>query len=208
MRYSYSNATSILLGLLVEKVSSKRLDELADENFFRPLGIKRTSFHPEKLNRGNIVPTEDDPWRDRLLQGEIHDETAWKLKQKIIPGSAGLFSNAPDLLTFLEMLLRGGEYNGNRYFSEEMLKKMYLNQLAGIGASAGLGWQLNQPEFMGTNAGETTIGKTGYTGCLVLCDIPRGVGMVMLSNHVHPQRDANYKNINAVRRALADSVFA
>jgi len=46
----------------------------------------------------NTVPTEIDPWRNGVVQGEVHDESAWKLQSIMTPGSAGLFSTAQDLL--------------------------------------------------------------------------------------------------------------
>jgi CubicO group peptidase (beta-lactamase class C family) len=194
---SYSNATSILLGLVVERAAGQPLDILADEGFFQPLGMTRTSFHPEKFPLGEIAPTEIDAWRGRLLRGEIHDESAWKLRHKIIPGSAGVFSTAPDLLNFMEMLLRGGELNGRRYFTPETIKQM----------SRGLGWDLNKPAFMG-NRSETIFGKTGFTGCMALGDLTQGKALVMLSNHIYPHRLQNYDKIHAVRGALANYFFA
>lgn len=192
-RQVYSNATSILLGLVIESASGKKLDELADEQFFKPLGMTRTSFHPERFDINDIVPTENDPWRGRLLRGEIHDETAWKLKQKIIPGSAGLFSTVPDLLNFLEMLLKGGEINGRRYFSRETIEQMNTNQLTTNDVKAVLGWQIFKPGM---------FGKTGFTGCLVACDLKEGKALAMLSNHIHPQRSDSNKLINDVRNKI------
>ena len=43
-----------------------------------------------------IAPTEDDPWRGRMLRGEVHDENASRLEG--VSGHAGLFSDADDLL--------------------------------------------------------------------------------------------------------------
>lgn len=99
-RFAYTNATSILLGLVVERISRKKLDEFGQEAFFKPLKMMRTSFHPEQFDKEEIVPTEFDEWRGRLAQGEVHDESAYTLMEKQVVGSAGLFSTAPDLLNF------------------------------------------------------------------------------------------------------------
>jgi CubicO group peptidase (beta-lactamase class C family) len=206
-RMNYVNATSIVLGLLVERVSGRKLDELAETVFFGPLGMTDTTFHPEGILDGRIAPTEIDPWRGRIVQGEIHDESAYVLREKMIAGSAGLFSTASDLLKFLKMLVQHGTYEGKTYFSQAMIGRLQENQLAAIGGSAALGWELNQPWYMGTSATEKTIGKTGFTGCMVLCDIPRETGIVLLANYHFPTRKNSPDAANAVRRDIADIVI-
>ena len=145
--YFYSNATAFLTGLVVERVAGKPLDVAAQDVFFRPLNMAHTSFRPERLPKEKIVPTEIDPWRGREIRGEVHDESAWTLRKKknMCVGSAGLFSSAPDMLTFIEMLLAGGILGGKRYFSDALIEQMYTNQLSSIGEFQGLGWKIRSP---------------------------------------------------------------
>ncbi len=110
-KFFYCNATSIILGVLLERVYKEKIPVLAQKHFFNPLKMYRTFFNPSKEFVDQIVPTEIDEWRGRAVRGEIHDESAWVLNQIITPGSAGLFSCVPDLLKFLEMLLNNGQYN-------------------------------------------------------------------------------------------------
>lgn len=42
--YSYTNTGYFLLGLIVERISGKSLNQFAQENIFRPLGMKNTLF--------------------------------------------------------------------------------------------------------------------------------------------------------------------
>jgi len=207
-KMKYANATSILLGLVVERVSGKKLDVLAKEVFFEPLGMDSTAFDSNHLPSKRIVPTEIDPWREREVCGEIHDESAYRLAEVIIPGSAGLFSTVPDLLTFMHMILNKGEYKQKRFFSEQMIEQMVTNQLESIGDCGGLGWELYQPRFMGRYCSENTIGKTGFTGCAIICDIRQQKGVVMLSNYHYPKRKYSTQSLNAVRRDIADIVFS
>jgi CubicO group peptidase (beta-lactamase class C family) len=216
--FCYSNATSILLGLVLERVCRKPLDQIANETFFRPLEMERTSFRPlDEFHRSDIVPTEFDTWRGRLIQGEVHDESNFTLQKAngehqmgipCIPGSAGLFSTVPDLLNFLQMLLMGGSFFGKRILSQTTISRMYSNQIAGIGECTGLGWELGQPQFMGRYYSEHTFGKTGFTGCLCMCDVSREIGFVLLSNCTYPHRKNNNTVINRVRRAVADIIFS
>jgi CubicO group peptidase (beta-lactamase class C family) len=208
-RHGYANATSILLGRMIEHVAGTRLDHLAKKRFFGPLGMTSTAFFPEPTKRSRIAPTEIDPWRNREIRGEVHDESAWALRDACIAGSAGLFSTAPDLMRFLEMLLNKGTYKGRRYFSEDTIGLMHANALpAGLGTTAALGWELDQERFMGTGRSPTTFGKTGFTGCAVVADICRETGMVMLTNHTWPVRKKDREEINRVRRELTGLVFS
>jgi CubicO group peptidase (beta-lactamase class C family) len=234
--FSYANATSILLGLVIERLYGKPLDAVAQEEFFDSLEMKRTTFHPLlTFEREEIAPTEIDGWRGGVVQGEVHDETAWVLLHRRrgsgrkdegenrtepeghisraktplpdAPGSAGLFSTVPDLLRFLHMLLNHGAGRGKRYFFEETIRSMHRNQIRGIGECTGLGSELNQQRYMGRHSSEHTFGKTGFTGCMCLCDMERQLGMVILSNSTYPRRKPDMEAINEVRRDLADIVF-
>jgi CubicO group peptidase (beta-lactamase class C family) len=205
--YFYTNATSILLGMVVERVSAKSLPTFADEVFFKPLAMDRTSFFPESFDCKEIVPTEMDDWRGRIIQGEIHDESAFALRKKIIAGSAGLFSTVPDLLSFLEMMLLGGVMGARRFFSREIIKSVQTNQVDIPGVITGLGWELCSRRFMGTRCSETTFGKTGFTGTSCVADPEAGIGLVILSNYTFPKRKPDMTVINSVRSDCADIVF-
>lgn len=207
-RFCYLNATSILLGLVVERIFGESLDKLGEKHFFQPLKMTRTLFKPlQKFNKAKIVPTEIQGWRGGLIQGEVHDESAYVLNRKMTVGSAGVFSTAPDILNFLEMLLNGGTINGQRYFSPEIMKQIQTNQLTDIKQYAGLGWELNQPHYMGKYCSEKTFGKTGFTGCVCVCDIEREVAFVILSNYTYPTRKPDATLINKFRSDIADIVF-
>jgi CubicO group peptidase (beta-lactamase class C family) len=206
--FSYCNATSILLGLVIERVYGECLSVIADREFFGPLSMSRTSFFPESFPPDDIVPTEQDPWRNRIVRGEVHDESAFVLRKIMVAGSAGLFSTVPDLLIFCEMLLNGGVWKGTRYFSEGMISCMHNDQTAGLGVRTGLGWELNQQRYMGRYCGAQTIGKTGFTGGVCVLDIPAKAALVLLSNYTFPVRKADTRLIDAVRGDIADIVFS
>lgn len=206
--FSLSNGASILLGMVVERISGRSLDLLAEDYFFSPLEMHQTTFSPlRKFDKDEIVPSEFDLWRDRVIQGEIHDESASVLSKIMVPGSAGLFSTAPDLLTFLEMLLNEGALKGKTYFSKQTINLIHSNQLNLMGEFTGLGWELYRPRYMGDHCSVKTFGKTGFTGCVCICDIVRGVGITHLSNFTYPRRKSDKESINSVRRDIADIIF-
>lgn len=104
------------------------------------------------------------------------------------------------MLNFLEVLLHKGTFKGQRYFSEAIVEHMGTNQIAELGDFTGLGWELNQPRYMGDYCTPHTFGKTGFTGTLVVCDVEKGFAYVILSNRIHPKRPTNSAAINAFRK--------
>jgi CubicO group peptidase (beta-lactamase class C family) len=202
-KVKYSNYPALLLTMALERVTGQPLDALAAQYFFDPLGMKSSTFAPPDASA--IPPTEIDAWRG-LVQGVVHDETSYVLSKERPSGCAGLFANAPDILTFLEMLLREGEYDGRRYFNPETVRQMHTNQVADAGASMGLGWELNEPRFMGAHATPATFGKTGFTGTVCVIDIERGVAFTLLSNRTYPKR-GSADAINELRRDISDIVL-
>lgn len=206
-RYIYGNPTALFIGLLIRNAIGKDVDVFAEEEFFSPLAMRSSTFHPETIAKERIVPTEFDS-SGKLIHGEVHDESTSILNKKFVLGISGLFSTAPDILTFLEMLLRSGEYKGRRYFSESIVVMMETNQTPHLDDVSGLGWELYQPWFMGRYAGPHTFGKTGFTGTCVVCDIRKGIAYTILSNRIFPSRPENSSAINTFRADIGDILLA
>jgi CubicO group peptidase (beta-lactamase class C family) len=204
-KYIYCNSTSILLGILIERALQRKLDKLAEEYFFGPLAMKRTTFHPYRFSLAEIVPTEIE--NGKIVQGIVHDESARVLvSSSMTPGSAGLFSTVPDLLIFLQMLLTGGKLSGRNYFRHETIEAMYTNQLAKTHQRVGLGWEISAP-WMGKTHSKKVFGKTGFTGCFVLVDMGYGIGIVVLSNHTFPMRVRDRIPLQNFRSLLIDTII-
>lgn len=185
----YTNLPAFLLGLIVERIGAKSLDILAEEYFFKPLAMRQSTFFSNvRVTNSDIAPTEIDT--RGTVQGLPHDESAriFALGGKAV-GHAGLFSTVSDLLTFLEALLQG------KY------------PAVVEAAQKGLGWQVNDSNFMGRYAGAKTFGKTGFTGTSVVCDVEKGIVFVILSNRTYPKRPPDQSAIFAFRRDIADIIL-
>jgi CubicO group peptidase (beta-lactamase class C family) len=214
-KYIYTNSTAAFFALVIEKVTGQTLDVYAEENFFMPLGMKDTTFFPEKFDKNNIVPTEIDEWRGRVIQGEVHDEATFILKQKNTTAIAGLFSTAPDLLNFLEMLLNKGKSpkDNKRCFSENIVKQMHTNQLIpqnGFSVTrdgVGLGWVIKPQYLADTSVSEHFFCKSGFTGTFVGVDPVKGIAFTLLSNRTYPKRPKDIQEICQVRKELCDIIF-
>jgi CubicO group peptidase (beta-lactamase class C family) len=201
--YFYCNATSIILARVIEQIWQKPLDEIATAEIFAPLGMRDTQFRPSVSLRPKIVPTEIDQWRGRLIQGEIHDESSWKLNEIIISGAAGVFSTVPDLQKYLKEILTEEKHLFSQGFLDTAIRNHLPESIAGYAA---LGFELNQ-EYMGTNRSPTTFGKTGFTGSVIIGDRAKKSGFVLLTDYTYPTRKPNRDLINGVRAEVAELVL-
>jgi CubicO group peptidase (beta-lactamase class C family) len=197
----YSDLGFIILGHLMERIRARPLDELANELFAR-LGLQNElSFHPPK--DAPVAPTEDCPWRGRVLRGEVHDENAFALHG--VAGHAGLFGTLRGVCGYVKALLNGRLHTG--------AVLTYLSQEHARAASPdlerrGFGWALMHPGWSGGDLMSAhSIGHTGFTGTGVWIDLDRGHYSVLLTNRVHPSRHIE-SNIVGLRRAFNHAAHA
>ncbi len=206
-RFGYSDLGFITLGVLVERLTGGRLDELVASHVTGPLGMRDTGFSPLTDRWPRVAATEYQPWTGRgVIRGQVHDEAAWLLGG--VAGHAGLFGTAGDLAIFGQMIANGGEYADVRLLREQTVARMLANWNAGLGRAAahGLGVALDQPDYMGALAGPQTFGHTGFTGTSLVVDPHRGAVAVLLTNRVHPDR--RWGTIYPPRRTVADHLAA
>lgn len=200
----YSDLGIITLGKIIEKVSGLSLDEFSKKEIFEPLKMNSTFFNPVDSIKNFCAPTElDNYWRNKLLRGEVHDETAALLGG--VAGHAGLFSTANDLSKFMEMMINKGIYNNQRIIKQETID--IFTQKKSDQSSRGLGWDTKSEK--GSSAGDLfsmrSFGHTGYTGTSIWADWSRNLFVVFLTNRVYPSRE-NTKIIS-FRPRLHDAVI-
>jgi CubicO group peptidase (beta-lactamase class C family) len=200
-RYLYSDLSLITLGLVVEKVTGRSLDQVIADRITKPLGMSDTMFNPPASLRDRIAATEAQPWAGRpMIRGEVHDENAWSLGG--VAGHAGLFSTARDLGVLAQTLLNGGRYGKARILDAETVRAMITNETARFPANShGLGFELDQRWYMDALSSPVTFGHTGFTGTSLVVDPLSGSFVVLLTNRVHPSRD--WGSNNPARRAVA-----
>jgi beta-N-acetylhexosaminidase len=212
-KYIYSDNDFIFLGLIVEKLSGKTLDEYTTEQFYKPLGLRSTGFLPlQKFDKAKIVPTENEAYfRLQTLKGYVHDPGAAMFGG--IAGHAGLFSCADDLAVLMQMLLNGGEYNGRRYIKKETIDLFTQYQ----SAISRRGYGFDKPEkdnatrkepYPAFNVSLMTFGHTGFTGTCVWADPAKNLIFIFLSNRVHPLGGDNQKLLKMnVRTKIHDAIY-
>jgi CubicO group peptidase (beta-lactamase class C family) len=203
-RFKYSDLGAIVLTQAVEAVYHQRLDTLLAERIFTPLGMTSSRYLPPDSWLARVAPTENDPWRGRILRGEVHDENAARLDG--VSGHAGLFSTTADLLHFGDWLLAASRAGSTdpRIAAKTVAAFLTIQNIP-AGSSRALGW--DTPPGPGSSAAlaPTSFGHTGFTGTSIWIDPTRDLVIVLLSNRVHPSRE--YNRMSGVRRGVADRVI-
>ena len=165
-----------IVGLILEMVTGKSMEEFYQERIFRPLGMKDTSFYmtKERLER---FPTL---YRPVFKGGE------WKLEVAEKPennptltgsmtyfdaggGGGGVLSTAADYARFAQMLLNGGELDGVRILGRKTVELMTSSHTGDIVLSLtgpGFGFGMGVGVYKG--GGEVpimrSIGSYGWSG--------------------------------------------
>ncbi|MQA98384.1 MAG: serine hydrolase [Streptosporangiales bacterium] len=202
--YEYSDLNLIGLGVLVERVTGKRLDRLVADGITGPLKMRDTGYNPAASDKSRIAATEYQASPPRgMVQGSVHDENAWSLGG--VAGHAGVFSTADDLAVLAQSMLNGGTYDGERILSRRAVEQMITNFNGAFpGDDHGLGFELDQRWYMAGLASPRSAGHTGYTGTSLVIDFPSRSFAILLTNRVHPSR--NWGSNNPSRRAVAQGL--
>lgn len=193
----YSDLGFMLLGFMVERISHMTLDQFAREKIYRPLGSEPLMFCPLLTRRPadrsscvieqkRIAPTEFDPWRNRQLQGEVHDENAAALGG--VAGHAGLFGTAEAVLAVSGAWLAA--YHQRPSILAAQLVRRFATRASHVpNSSWALGWDTpSTPSSSGSCLSPQAFGHLGYTGTSLWIDPTCELEVVLLSNRVCPTR--------------------
>ena len=180
----YSDINFILLGIALERLSGRLIREQDPGPGFTWL-----------VDPANAAATERDPWRGRVIVGEVHDENCYALQGS---GHAGLFGTASSVLDYAESLLT------RRGISAESVELMRTP----LSERRTHGWERPYEGWSGGDrTGPDTIGHTGFTGTGLWIDFALGHAWTLLTNRVHPTRHFD-SGIVALRRTVGDLVNA
>jgi serine-type D-Ala-D-Ala carboxypeptidase len=193
-RSLYSDLGFILLGILVERAGGKSLAVYCQQSVFEPMRAPLFFFGPQGAGSGSarhtdaalVAPTEDDPWRERLLRAEVHDENAYALGG--VAGHAGLFGTAAAVSAVVGHWL-DSSVGRSRLLPVDLVRRFVARQDKIAGSSWALGWDTpSAPSSSGNRFSAASFGHLGYTGTSIWVDPTRELEVVLLSNRVHPTR--------------------
>ncbi len=190
--YCYSDLGFMLLGLIIEKITGRGLDELASSCIYTPSGLQNALFFPGLLKKGDrpYVSTEKCLWSDKMLCGTVHDDNCRAIGG--VSGHAGLFGTLQGVSCFCEQLLDQWQGRGkHQAYSNELLSKI-LTKVGESTWTMGFDMVSEKGSSSGKYFSKESVGHLGFTGTSFWIDPEKDCVAVLLTNRVHPSRD-NWK---------------
>ncbi|WHM38251.1 serine hydrolase domain-containing protein [Streptomyces sp. BPTC-684] len=192
----YTDRAALILGYLAEHLSGQRLDQLATERIWQPLGMNSTRFGPLS---GEIVarcaPTELDQDSGTHLQGVAHDFSARLLGG--VCGIAGTFTVLDDLISFLLYMLNTAIAPGRAGFGRAWTTESLTVQTGDLEPARGLFWHP-------ARAVDEVWVHYGFTGTGMWISPRQRRWAVLLTNKLYYTRDRQpLTDVRNTFRALA-----
>jgi serine-type D-Ala-D-Ala carboxypeptidase len=205
----YSDLSFMLLGAIVEEITTEPLDAAAARWVLEPLGLSASGFlrrwsptpagpvaatslgdrwERQMVTTGEPYPVTEDPddftgWRTHVLCGEVADGNAFHAFHGVA-GHAGLFSTAADLAAFGRALLTD-------HWPREVVAEFTAD---GPDPGQALGFRTRELDVPAPAGGQgqqgkrvRLVGHPGFPGARLEVAPERGVAVALVTNRLHPQ---------------------
>lgn len=207
----YSDLNFLLLGYILEAELKKPLEEIW-QDVRNEFGLKDTTFHIDNKPLHDVskyAPTEECKWREKRLQGQVHDENAFALGG--VAPHAGLFGSVDDVSKWmlgLRDLFFGEVSKKGSFISSETVQSFFNRAIASQVGDFSLGFMMKSAKnsTAGNLLSSKTVGHTGFTGTSIWFDPTNDIVVSIVSNRVFFGRE-NVEQFRGLRVAVHDSVF-
>jgi CubicO group peptidase (beta-lactamase class C family) len=209
----YSDLGFMALGWILEGIVGRPMDVFLEKEIYGPLNLKDSLFFirlgDPKLQRKHartaFVATEDCPWREKLIQGEVHDPKAWAMGG--VAGHAGLFGTVDGVWHLCRILL-DSHHGDHHFFHSATLRRFWTRSKRPRDTTRTLVW--DTPNAQNSSAGKrfsrNSVGHLGFTGTSVWIDLSTGVIGVVLANAAHPSPEGKADAMRAFRARMYDHI--
>ncbi len=204
----YSDLGAILLSFILEKMYGCSIHDVwlkVKEKHYPTTTLGFNLENKPQLPVNQYAPTEDCPWRKRILRGEVHDENTFSFGG--ISTHSGLFGSIEDVSAFglnVRSQLQGIARYNVRQKTAQLFASRALPTESGDWA---LGYMMPSVEnpSCGPHFSVLSIGHTGFTGTSFWYDPRNDLLVLILSNRVHYGRDN--KGFIALRPKIHSWIF-
>jgi CubicO group peptidase (beta-lactamase class C family) len=166
------NGGSEILSVLIPRVAGITLGEFLRQRIFTPLGMKDTGFYVPADQHYRFATAYMNDSKARLLKVFDPPVTGRFSSPPVFEnGAAGLVSTVDDFNAFAQMMLNGGHLGAARVLSQESVRLMTTNQIAGHEKRESLlflgktrGWGFGVSVFTGLDDPNASPGRFGWDG--------------------------------------------
>lgn len=123
-KFDYDNLFYIVAGEIVSRITGEEYDLYIENNFFKPLGMKRSTMNWKKIDRDKNRIDGHTP-----IDGEL--QVTRKTFTKIGDAAAGIYASIEDMSRWVEVRLNNGKYGDNlqdSLFSLKQAEEMWRPQ--------------------------------------------------------------------------------
>jgi CubicO group peptidase (beta-lactamase class C family) len=219
-RWHYGPSTRVL-GMLVEQISGRSLEEFFQTEIFAPLNMIDTSF-AVPIEKQARLPTVHSRRSDGSLQ-ESPQNGVPSTPTPPFTGDGGLYSTARDYGRFMRMFLEGGSLDGARILSAASVAMMGQNQIGtrfveqqeaanptltrpfplGAGSDKfGLGFQITVRDSGGAARSAGSLAWAGLFNTEFWIDPARGVAATLLMQVLPFYDEGAVRTLQAFEAAL------
>lgn len=209
----YSDLNFITLGLILERIYGKKLDEIARTEIFEPLKLQKTFYNPPRSRRKRIAASEKGNefekqtcidsgfdvskynWRDYQIWGEVHDGNCFFMNG--VSGHAGLFSTAFETYRIAQQFLA----EQTVLLKPETCALFRTNFTGGLNEARSVAFQLAETNNSTASdaLSKDSFGHLGFTGTSLWIEPETRRVFILLTNRTHA-RALPFANINGTRR--------
>jgi CubicO group peptidase (beta-lactamase class C family) len=218
--WKYTQSGINVAARIVEVASGMPFDQFVQKRILKPLGMKHTTFYPNKKQRAELAtPYVKSKETGTLVEAPPLADFGVKGQPPF--GNAGLFSTALDYARFCQMLLNGGSLKGKRYLSPasfQLLTTVQTGDLpsgflqtAEYGSHGGnYGWAIGVAVLKTPHEGVAemlspgTFGHGGAWGTEAWIDPVRGLAYILMVQRPGVNGDAS-KLRQAFQRAASET---
>jgi CubicO group peptidase (beta-lactamase class C family) len=151
-------------GYIVEQLSGQTLPEFMAEHIFEPLGMADTGFYVPAEKAGRLAKQVYDygPNGELLPYAALLGD--YSSPPGLPSGGGGLVSTASDYMRFAQMLLNGGELDGQRILKPETVAFMRQNHApttqadSAVQLGPGMGFGMDVAVFLDPAAAQAPVG--------------------------------------------------
>lgn len=211
----YSDLGYMALGWLLEQITDRPLDALYRERIAAPLGLTAGYRRIGATTADPMAVVATEVWPPRCgdgqpLRGVVHDDNCAALDG--VAGHAGLFGAIADVARWAECWLDAVRAPADSLHGPLQLPTKLCRSLVTTAGCSGTTWHhgWDTPSRPGSSAGKfapvDAFGHLGFTGTSVWFAPSRNACAILLTNRVHPTRDA-VAGIRALRPAVHDALW-